>query len=86
MDNIKGKTRIADAFEVAKMQANNFNAAFPVGTKVTYFKSQIEGRLNTSVTGTAKVFESYPNGKLECVILVNLEHIGQALISKVEPI
>ncbi|PML45605.1 hypothetical protein BCT75_04270 [Vibrio lentus] len=72
-------------FESAKAQADKFNSAYPIGSKVTYQKSQVEGKLLTNVKDVAKVYESYPNGQLECVIMADLKNVGLALISKIEP-
>ncbi|USD59080.1 hypothetical protein J4N45_11110 [Vibrio sp. SCSIO 43140] len=75
-----------DSYESANHEANKFNELHPVGTKVTYLKSQIEGKTFTVVTSAAKVYDSYPNGKPEFFVMVGLEHIGLALTSKTEKI
>lgn len=70
-------TDVADQVKV-KMQrrVESWNRSVKVGAKVTYLKSELEGRIILKTVQTAYLFEGEP--------AVDLEHIGVALLSKVE--
>lgn len=61
----------------AELAVQRFNNAFPVGSRVTYFKSDLEGRQVTTISGPA-----YIQG--DNTPMAVLDGIGVALISKVE--
>ncbi|MGN5180792.1 hypothetical protein ACTG1X_21580 [Aeromonas veronii] len=61
----------------AQLSVDKFNRIAPVGTQVTYLKSQVEGRQITSVAKPAYI----QGGDTPIVVL---HGIGNALISKVE--
>jgi len=67
----------ANSRNAAQLIVDNFNRIAPVGTQVTYLKSQIEGRQITSVVKPA-----YIQG--DATPIVVLHGIGNVLISKVE--
>jgi hypothetical protein len=62
----------------AKLEVDKFNNSHPVGSKVLYLKSGLEGYQITIVTKPA-----YIQG--DATPMVILEGIGTALISKIEP-
>lgn len=70
---------LVDGREDAEMAVRRFNNAFPVGSRVTYFKSDVEGRQVTTISGAA-----YIQG--DNTPMAVLEGIGIALISKIEPV
>lgn len=70
---------VVDGREEAELAVQRFNNAFPVGSCVTYFKSDVEGRQVTTISGAA-----YIQG--DNTPMAVLEGIGIALISKIEPV
>jgi hypothetical protein len=64
--------------QVAQHRVDKFNLSYQVGSKVTYLKSEIEGRQITTVEKPA-----YIQG--DDTPMVCLSGIGTALIDKVEP-
>lgn len=63
---------------MAQQNVRSFNRMYPVKSKVTYLKSEIEGRLITSVEKPAYILG-------DDVAVVDLAGIGVALLEKVEP-
>jgi hypothetical protein len=64
--------------EIAQRRVDKFNHSLPPKSKVTYFKSDIEGRQITTVVKPA-----YIQG--DDTPMVELNGIGTALLDKVEP-
>ncbi len=60
----------------AQFEAMKWNASSPIGTKVTYEKSPLEGRVILETTGEAYVLGAEP--------VVELEHIGTSMLRKIE--
>lgn len=64
--------------QIAQHRVDKFNRSYQVGSKVTYLKSEVEGRQITTVDKPA-----YIQG--DDTPMVDLGGIGAALIDKVEP-
>jgi hypothetical protein len=62
----------------AQQRVDAWNRSVPVGAEVTYLKSEIEGRIILKTAGIAYVCG-------DDAAVVELEHIGIALLTKVEP-
>lgn len=63
--------------ELASRRVESWNRSVSVGAEVTYMKSELEGKLVLKTVGPAYLFGGEP--------AVDLEHIGVALLNKVEP-
>ena len=63
--------------EAAQRRVDSWNLAVKIGADVTYLKSELEGKVIFKTTGPAYIFGGQA--------VVELEYIGLALLSKVEP-
>lgn len=76
IEALQTRARAGDAQAAAQFIALKWNAYHAVGTTVTYDKSSLEGRVILKTSGPA-----YVQGD-EAV--VDLEHIGTAMLKKTE--
>lgn len=63
--------------ESAKRRVDSWNRSVQIGSKVTYLKSELEGKVILKTSGPACIFGGQA--------AVELEHLGLALLSKTEP-
>lgn len=76
IENLLRMAKAGATLATAQFIALKWNANFPEGTTVTYEKSPREGRIILKTVGRAYV--------LGDEAVVNLEHIGCALLKKIE--
>lgn len=76
IEDLQSKAVAGDALAKAKFTAHKWNAHYSVGTSVAYEKSPQEGRIILKTAGKAYVLGEEP--------VIALEHIGTAMLSKIE--
>ncbi len=73
---LQARARAGEAIAAAQLKALKWNALHPSGTTITYEKSPLEGRIILKTAGLAYVLGE------EAV--VEVEHIGTAMLKKIE--
>ena len=73
---LQAKAKAGDTTAAAKFEVLKWNHFNPIGTTVAYEKSPLEGRIILKTVGAAYVLGDEP--------VVELEHIGTAMLKKLE--
>lgn len=76
MEALQARAKAGDVRAAAQFKVLKWNASSPSGTTITYEKSPLEGRTVLKTAGAAYVLGE------EAV--VELEHIGTAMLKKIE--
>jgi hypothetical protein len=78
IEALQVKALAGDAEAATRLRVMKWNASVAVGTVVAYEKSALEGRVLLKTRSKAYVLGDEP--------MVELEHLGAALLKKIEPL